>query len=51
MWRVFHCIGKRPSFQAETMSETFPAAGPVKVKVLGEEDKDKLKPLNASKRT
>ena len=29
-------------FQAETMSETFPAAGPVKVKVLGEENKDKL---------
>ncbi len=28
-------------FQAETMSETFPAAGPVKVKVLGEETKDK----------
>jgi hypothetical protein len=29
-------------FQAETMSETFPAAGPVKVKVLGEESKEKL---------
>ena len=29
-------------FQAETMSETFPAAGPVKVKILGDEDKDKL---------
>ena len=28
-------------FQAETMSETFPAAGPVKVKVLGEETQDK----------
>ena len=28
-------------FQAETMSETFPAAGPVKVKILGEETKDK----------
>ena len=28
-------------FQAETMSETFPAAGPVKVKVLGEETKEK----------
>ena len=28
-------------FQAETMSETFPAAGPVKTKVLGEETKDK----------
>jgi hypothetical protein len=29
-------------FQAETMSETFPAAGPVKVKMLGEETKEKL---------
>ena len=29
-------------FQAEAMSETFPAAGPVKTKVLGLEDKDKL---------
>ena len=29
-------------FQAETMSETFPAAGPVKVKILGDEDKDKI---------
>ena len=29
-------------FQAETMSETFPAAGPVRVKILGEEDKDKI---------
>lgn len=29
-------------FQAETMSETFPAQGPVKVKVLGKETKDKL---------
>jgi len=28
-------------FQAETMSETFPAAGPVRVKVLGEETPDK----------
>jgi len=28
-------------FQAETMSETFPAAGPVRVKVLGEETKEK----------
>ena len=28
-------------FQAETMSETFPAAGPVKVKIIGVEDKDK----------
>jgi hypothetical protein len=29
-------------FQAETMSETFPAAGPVRTKVIGEEDKDTL---------
>jgi len=29
-------------FQAETMSETFPAAGPVKAKILGEETKDKM---------
>jgi hypothetical protein len=29
-------------FQAETMSETFPAAGPVKVKILGEETKEKI---------
>ena len=29
-------------FQAETMSETFPAAGPVKVKILGDETKEKL---------
>jgi hypothetical protein len=29
-------------FQAETMSETFPAAGPVKVKIIGEENKDKV---------
>ena len=28
-------------FQAETMSETFPAAGPVKTKLLGEETKEK----------
>jgi hypothetical protein len=28
-------------FQAETMSETFPAAGPVKTKILGEETQDK----------
>ena len=28
-------------FQAETMSETFPAAGPVRVKILGEETTDK----------
>jgi hypothetical protein len=28
-------------FQAETMSETFPAAGPVKTKILGEITKDK----------
>ena len=29
-------------FQAEAMSETFPAAGPVKVKVLGDETKEKI---------
>ena len=29
-------------FQAETMSETFPAAGPVKTKILGEETKEKM---------
>ena len=29
-------------FQAETMSETFPAAGPVRVKILGEETKEKV---------
>jgi len=29
-------------FQAETMSETFPAQGPVRVKVLGKETKEKL---------
>lgn len=28
-------------FQAEAMSETFPAAGPVKTKILGEVDKEK----------
>ena len=28
-------------FQAETMSETFPAAGPVRTKLLGEETKEK----------
>jgi len=28
-------------FQAETMSETFPAAGPVKTKILGEETREK----------
>ena len=28
-------------FQAETMSETFPSAGPVRTKILGEETKDK----------
>lgn len=28
-------------FQAETMSETFPAAGPVRTKILGKVDKDK----------
>ena len=29
-------------FQAETMSETFPANGPVKVKILGDETQEKL---------
>jgi hypothetical protein len=29
-------------FQAETMSETFPAAGPVRTKILGQETKEKL---------
>jgi|TARA_R100001129_G_scaffold91693_1_gene62573 hypothetical protein len=29
-------------FQAETMSETFPAQGPVKTKMLGQETKDKM---------
>ena len=28
-------------FQAETMSETFPASGPVKTKILGDESKEK----------
>jgi hypothetical protein len=29
-------------FQAETMSETFPATGPVRTKILGQETKEKL---------
>jgi hypothetical protein len=29
-------------FQAEAMAETFPAAGPVKTKVIGEEDEDTM---------
>jgi len=29
-------------FQAEAMAETFPAAGPVKTKVIGAEDEDKM---------
>ena len=29
-------------FQAEAMSETFPAAGPVKIKILGKETKEKV---------
>ena len=29
-------------FQAETMSETFPASGPVKTKILGQETKEKM---------
>ena len=36
-------------FQAETMSETFPAAGPVKVKIIGAEDKDKEEAANRVK--
>jgi hypothetical protein len=36
-------------FQAETMSETFPAAGPVKVKIIGVEDKDKEESANRVK--
>jgi len=36
-------------FQAETMSETFPAAGPVKVKVVGEETKEKVEAANRVK--
>jgi len=33
-------------FQAETMSETFPPAGPVKTKILGEETKEKEEAAN-----
>tara|TARA_Y100000992_G_scaffold40431_2_gene22646 strand:- start:15109 stop:17562 length:2454 start_codon:yes stop_codon:yes gene_type:complete len=36
-------------FQAETMSETFPAAGPVRVKVLGEETPEKAEAANRVK--
>ena len=36
-------------FQAETMSETFPAAGPVRVKIIGEENKDKEEAANRVK--
>ena len=36
-------------FQAETMSETFPAQGPVKTKILGEETKEKLEAANRVK--
>ena len=36
-------------FQAETMSETFPAAGPVRVKIVGVEDKDKAEAANRVK--
>ncbi len=36
-------------FQAETMSETFPAAGPVKDKIIGVEDKDKEEAANRVK--
>ena len=36
-------------FQAETMSETFPSAGPVRVKIIGVEDKDKEEAANRVK--
>ncbi len=36
-------------FQAETMSETFPAQGPVKTKILGEETREKLEASNRVK--
>ena len=36
-------------FQAETMSETFPAAGPVRTKIIGVEDKDKEEASNRVK--
>ncbi len=36
-------------FQAETMSETFPAAGPVRVKIIGVENKDKEEAANRVK--
>jgi|TARA_Y100000310_G_scaffold202996_1_gene203253 hypothetical protein len=36
-------------FQAETMSETFPAMGPVKTKVLGDETKEKEEAANRVK--
>ena len=36
-------------FQAETMSETFPSAGPVKTKILGEETKEKEAPATRVK--
>jgi hypothetical protein len=36
-------------FQAETMGETFPAQGPVKTKILGEETREKLEAANRVK--
>jgi hypothetical protein len=36
-------------FQAEAMSETFPAAGPVKTKILGEMTKEKVEAANRVK--
>ena len=36
-------------FQAETMSETFPASGPVKTKILGDETKEKEEAANRVK--
>ena len=38
-------------FQAETMSETFPAAGPVKVKVLARRTRRSWRPRSASRPT
>jgi len=36
-------------FQAETMGETFPAQGPVKTKILGDETREKLEAANRVK--
>ena len=37
-------------FQAETMMETFPAAGPVKTSIIGKETENVLKLLNVFKK-